>query len=101
MGKSQLARKYELVSIVDAKLTNDEKDSIFSEASDVVTKAGAKIINSQIWLERHKLTFPINKCNEGTYFLANIEADGVAVNKIRSTFRMNERILRYAVFLSE
>ena len=66
MEKEQkIEKKYELVTIVDAKYTNEEKQEIYKVLADAVKKSGGKVINSQVWLEKHKLTFEINKVKEG------------------------------------
>ncbi len=97
MEKNQLARKYELMIIVDARMSDDEKQSFFKDMTDLVSKSGGKIINSRVWLEKHKLTFKINKIAEGTYYLINFEAEGNVINKIKPVLRINERILRCAI----
>lgn len=94
MEKSELVRKYELMVIVDAKLADDMKQSIYKELTDMITKSGGKIINSRVWIEKHKLTFKINKCTEGAYYLVNFEGEGAVINKIKPVLRLNERILR-------
>ena len=95
--KTETLRKYELMIIVDAKLANEEKETVRREATEIVTKAGGKIINSQIWLEKQKFSFVIKKCAEGTYYLINFEGEGAAIGPIRSNLKLNERILRFAV----
>ena len=97
MEKSELIRKYEIVVIVDARLSEVEKQSVFKELTDMVTKSGGKIINSRVWLEKHKLTFKIKKCTEGTYYLINFEGEGDVINKIKPVLRLNERVLRSAI----
>ncbi len=93
--KSELSSKYELMLIVDSKLATDSKEAILKQTIDVVSKAGGKVINSSIWLDKHRLTFLINKCNEGMYYLLNIEMERSAVDKINSQLRLNEKILRF------
>src|SRR5262245_61139180 len=95
--ENELMRKYELMVIVDARLSQDDKTAVFKEATDTVTKGGGKIINSLVWLDKHKLTFEIKKCKEGTYYLINYEADGSVNEKVRSTLRINERVLRFVI----
>ena len=97
MENKELMRKFELMVIIDAKLGQDEKNAIFKEAVDIVTKNGGKIINSQVWLEKHKLTFDIKKCKEGSYYLINYEADGSANEKVRTALKLNERVLRFVI----
>ncbi|MBN1870169.1 MAG: 30S ribosomal protein S6 [Candidatus Omnitrophica bacterium] len=95
MEKNELTRKYELVAIVDAKLTNEAKETVRKEITEAINKRGGKIINSQVWLEKHKLTFPIKKCSEGTYYIINFEGQGEIIGQLKPLFRINEKILRF------
>ncbi len=95
--KTETLRKYELMVVVDAKLANEERETVRREATEVVTKVGGKVINSQMWLEKQKFSFPIKKCAEGAYYLINFEGEGAVVGPLRSNLRLNERILRFAV----
>lgn len=95
--KTETQKKYELMVIVDAKLSNDDRETIRKETTDIVTKAGSKVLNSQTWLEKQKFAFAIKKCTEGTYYLVNFEGEPGSVAAIRSNLRLNERVLRYAV----
>ena len=97
MSKTELLRKYEMVFILDSRLSEDERQSILKEVSDAVTKNGAKIINNQVWLDKQKMAFTISKCQEGAYYLMNFEAEGAAIEKIRSLLRINERVLRFLI----
>ncbi len=101
MGKDDLSKKYELVMIVDARLSAEEKKNISREASDAVSKAGGKIINTQLWLDKHKLTFVIKKATEGSYYLINFESETSAVEKIRAGLKLNEKILRFVIIHTE
>lgn len=92
---NELIRRYELMIIVDAKLNHEEKNSIFKEAVDSISKNGGKVINSQVWLEKHKLTFDIKRCKEATYYLINYEADGTVNSKVKNAMTLNERVLRF------
>ena len=100
MEKTELA-KYELIIIVDSKATGDEKESIHKEVAETINKAGGKVINGQVWLDKHKFTFPIAKRNEGTYYLINFENNGGAIEKVNSALRVNERVLRYLISRAE
>ncbi|MEI7999496.1 MAG: 30S ribosomal protein S6 [Candidatus Omnitrophota bacterium] len=87
--------KYELVYIVDAHASQATKDEIIKQVVDTAAKSEVKIINSQVWLEKHKMSFSINKIWEGTYYLLNLEAPSVAINKMQGILRINEQILRF------
>jgi len=94
---NELLRKYELMVIVDAKLNHEEKNSIFKDVNDAISKNGGKLINSQVWMEKHKLTFDIKKCKEGTYYLINYVADGSVNAKVKNAMKLNERVLRFSM----
>ncbi|OGX28640.1 MAG: 30S ribosomal protein S6 [Omnitrophica WOR_2 bacterium RIFCSPHIGHO2_01_FULL_52_10] len=95
--KTETLRKYELMIVVDAKLANEERETVRREATEIVTKADGKVLNSQVWLEKQKFSFSIKKCAEGTYYLINFEGEGAAIAPIRSNLKLNERILRFVV----
>lgn len=101
MGKDDLLKKYELVVIVDARPNAEEKKNVTKEISETVSKAGGKIINTQLWLDKHKLAFSIKKCTEGSYYLINFESETPAVEKIRAGLKLNEKILRFAIIHAE
>ena len=101
MEKDQFLRKYELVVITDAKLSAEEKKNVAKEASEVVSKAGGKIINIQLWLEKHKFTFQICKCDEGSYYLITLESDPSFVEKMNAALKLNEKILRFLIIQVE
>ena len=87
--------KYELVYIVDAHAAQGTKDEIAKQVADSLAKSEIKLVNSQMWLDRHKMSFPINKIGEGTYYLLNLEAKSSSVAKLQSSLRLNEQILRF------
>ena len=75
----------------------DEKENVVKAATEIVNKGGGNVSNSQVWLENQKMTFPIKKCEEGTYYLINFESEGESIEKINPHLRLNEKILRYAI----
>lgn len=93
--------KYELVYIVDAHATQAVKDEIAKQVADSVAKSEGKITNAQMWLERHKMSFPINKVSEATYYLLNVESKPAGINKLNSILRINEQILRFLTVRQE
>ncbi|MDE2222683.1 MAG: 30S ribosomal protein S6 [Candidatus Omnitrophica bacterium] len=93
--------KYELVYIVDAHAPQSTKDDIAKQVADAAAKTGIKLVNSQLWLERHKMSFPIQKIVEGAYYLLNIEADSSSIPKLHGILRLNEQILRFLTVRTE
>ena len=93
--------KYELVYIVDAHASQTIKEEVAKQIADTAIKSDVKIINSQIWLDKHKMSFPINKIWEGTYYMLNLEAKSPAINKMQGLLRINEQILRFLAIRQE
>lgn len=89
--------KYELVVIVDSQMAQDQKENVYKQTTDAVTKGGGKVINNQVWLEKFKMAFSIRKCLEGTYYLVKFESLGSAVEKIKQILKLNEEILRFSI----
>ncbi len=93
--------KYELMYIVDAHSPQTTKEDIAKQIVDTAAKSEVKVINSQLWLEKHKMSFPINKIWEGTYYLLNLEAQSSAINKMQGLLRLNEQVLRFLTIRQE
>jgi small subunit ribosomal protein S6 len=87
--------KYELVYIVDAHAPQNTKDEIAKQVADSLAKAEIKLVNSQLWLDRHKMSFSIQKIVEGTYYLLSLEAKSSSIAKLQGILRLNEQILRF------
>lgn len=87
--------KYELVYIIDAHTPQGTKDEIAKQVADSLARAEIKLVNSQLWLDRHKMSFPIQKIGEGTYYLLSLEAKSSSIAKLQSSLRLNEQILRF------
>jgi len=87
--------KYELVYIVDAHAPQTTKDEIAKQVADSLVKSDIKGANSQLWLDRHKMSFPIQKIGEGTYYLVSFEAKTASISKLQGILRINEQILRF------
>ena|SRR3989338_8802685 len=100
METIELVRKSELAIILDAKLSQDTRDAIFKDVTNDIQKMGGKIINSQVWLERQKLSFPIKRCTEGAYYIINFEGEGALNEKLRNNLKLNEKIVRYVIIKS-
>jgi ribosomal protein S6 len=87
----------ELVYIVDAHAPQGTKDEIAKQVTDALAKTEVKLVNSQMWLDRHKMSFPIKKIGEGTYYLLSLEAESPNIIKLQSILRVNEQILRLLI----
>jgi small subunit ribosomal protein S6 len=87
--------KYELVVIVDATLSQEQKEALMKEVTDAVTKVDGKVSNRQVWLEKQKFSFRMKGKAEGTYYVVNFESPASSALKIREALRLNEKLLRF------
>ena len=91
--------KYEVMAVVRPDLSDDQKKALFKQIDDAVIKYKGEISQSGVWAEKRKLCFPISKFNEGIYYLVAFTAPSAAIKEIRSTYKLNENILRVLVTL--
>ena len=98
MNKTELNQKYELAIIVDSKISPEEKEAVLKEVSALIVRSGGKVMNSQLWIERHRLGFTIKKRQEGSYYLINLEGEGSLIKKLDHDLRIHEKILRFCVY---
>ena len=63
----------------------------------MLTDNGATIVNEELWGLR-KLAYPIQKKSTGFYTLVEFDADPTIVKKLETSFRRDERVLRFLTF---
>jgi len=89
--------KYEAMLIVRTDFLDKAGESLFKQLNDVFSKNGATIISSGVWAEKKKLSFPIKKQREGTYYLVVFESPPEAIEKIRHTLALNDTVIRTSI----
>lgn len=90
-----MRRIYELTYIVDPRASDDEAGSLSDDYKKMITAAGGEVVREESW-GRRRLAYPINKLNEGRYFLLYIAADGTnPCLEAERRMRQNDKVLRY------
>ena len=89
--------KYEMIFILDSRLSDAEKGDVNKQIVDLVAKHEGKVINSSVWIDRQRMAFSINKANEGSYYLFNIEMKRADIARMSRELQINERILRFLI----
>jgi ribosomal protein S6 len=84
---------YEAMFLIDAKLDEKATNAVFDQIKETITKNEGDIISACIWAEKRRLTFPVKKRQEATYYLVDFKLKPVLIDKIRQTYRLNENIL--------
>lgn len=89
--------KYEVMIITKPDLKEDEKEALFKQFSEAISKNGGQVINQQVWLPKSRLTFSIKRQTEGLYYLIQFMGDTGLIAKLNQAYRLNESILRFLV----
>ena len=89
--------RYEALFIVNPELSEEERKSFFVHLHDAVTKYHGTVSQGAVWAEKKKLYFPINKHNEGVYYLMSFQSPGEAIKDINHAYTLNENVLRVLI----
>lgn len=88
-------REYELMFVVDPRLTDEEIVELSDQYKKMVQSAGAEVHREESWGKR-KLAYQIDKLSEGNYVLFHVRSEtGDAFVEVEQRMRQNEQILRY------
>ena len=89
-------RTYELVFVVDPRVSDEDVTTMIQEYRQMITTGGSEITAEENW-GRRKLAYPINKLSEGKYVLFGITSqDGkTSLPEVEHRMRQNDKILRY------
>lgn len=92
--------KYEIMFILSTHLTNEEKKESVAKVEDILAKAGAQEISTEIMGER-KLAYPIKKKENGYYVLTNFVIDGTKLIDVETKLNITESLLKYMIVKNE
>jgi small subunit ribosomal protein S6 len=86
---------YELIFIVDPRLSDEETVEITDGYKDMLTSLGAEVTREESWGKR-KLAYEINKLNEGKYHLFHVTVNGDSpFVEVEHRMHQNDKVLRY------
>ncbi len=85
--------RYELLTIISANITDEEKENVVNKYSAMMQADGGKLINVNKWGVK-KLAYPINYKKEGYYVLYEFEAKAQVPAKISALMNIDENVLR-------
>lgn len=86
-------RKYEMLYILTATLTDEEKDAIIAKFENVVKNAGGNVEKVDKWGVK-KLAYPINYKSEGFYVLMSFEASTTVVAELKRIAGITDGVIR-------
>ena len=89
--------KYETVFILTPVLSDDQMKETVEKFKKVLTDNGGNIENEENWGLR-KLAYPIENKNTGFYTLIEFEGEASIVDKLETSFRRDEKVIRFLTF---
>jgi small subunit ribosomal protein S6 len=88
-------REYELMFVVDPRLSDEEVVDLSQEFQKMITDEGGVIAKEESWGKR-KLAYPIEKLTEGHYVLLHVQSEaGSPFGMARQRMQQNDNVLRY------
>ena len=93
-------RKYEIMFIVKADISEEEVKNCVTSIEKVITDNNGKILESKD-LGQKKLAYEIDKQVRGNYYLLNVECESDAVKEFDRKALIDERILRHLIIKEE
>ena len=86
-------RKYEMLYILTATLTDEEKDAIIAKFESVIKESGGNVEKVDKWGVK-KLAYPINYKSEGFYVLMSFEATTTVVAELKRIAGITDGVIR-------
>ncbi len=93
-------KKYEGLFILKPNLSEDELGKLSTAVADVITKNGGKVDHKED-MGLRDLAYHIKKEKKGRYLLAYFSAEPNTIAAIGKAYKLNESILRSAIFEHE
>lgn len=85
---------YETTVIINPTLEEHQIENIVKNIEEMITKNGGSVKSIERW-GRKRLSYPINKRNNGYYAYMEFELDGSMVVDLERNFEYDENIMRY------
>ena len=87
-------RDYETLGIVNPDLAPEAVQELIGKTTSIIEGGGGSIYKVDEW-GRRRLAYPIQKKNDGYYFLSVFSSPVAAKNEVERILRLNEDVLRY------
>lgn len=93
-------RKYEIMYVLRADLTDEDRQETIDYYAEILTNNGATITKVDEWGIRD-LAYPIKKMTKGYYVVLELEAGNTAIDEFNRLARINEKTLRFIAVADE
>ena len=88
---------YETVFITTPVLSEIQVKEAVEKFKAVITENGGNIEHEEAW-GLSKLAYPIKKKTTGFYNLIQFEGEGTLVDKLETSYRRDEKVIRFLTF---
>ena len=89
-------RNYEILYIIDASLSDEDKEKVVLSVKDLVEKNGGIASEPDRWGVR-KYAYPINYKSEGYYCLMNFEAEDTLPAILSNKLNIDKNVVRHMI----
>lgn len=89
-------RNYEILYIIDASLSDEDKEKVVLSVKDLVEKNGGVASEPDRWGVR-KYAYPINYKSEGYYCLMNFEAEDTLPAILSNKLNIDKNVVRHMI----
>ena len=87
-------RAYDVLMIVDPRLTEEEVAQLSTRLQESLTALGGSVESVDNWGKR-RLAFEIRKQREGQYLLFQVQAEPASMREYERQLRLNESVCRF------
>jgi small subunit ribosomal protein S6 len=88
-------REFELMFIVDGTMPEEEATAAASTVQSFISSKGT-ILKADPW-GRRRMAYPINKKQDGYYWVIAFECEPGEVDALKQQLRVNENVIRWMV----
>lgn len=89
-----MVRDYETVCIVNPESGETAAKAVIAKATEVISDGKGTLHGVNEW-GRKKLAYPIQKKNEGIYFVITSSLEAATLSEMERQLRLNEDVMRY------
>ncbi len=94
-----MARNYEALYIINPQLEDEAIKGIVERFKNLV-ESQAQLVSIDVWGIR-KLSYPIEKINEGYYVLMEFSAEPDFPQELERVFRITDGVMKYLIVKQE
>ena len=95
-----MLRRYEIIFIAHADLTDDQLSELIERYKKIITDSKGVIVKIEKWGTR-KLAYEIKKQTKGTYVLTDFVGKVNIIPEIERNFKIDDKILKFLTVLKD